>query len=149
MDTRAGKANDRASSGGRQDLHGEILLGISFALAIFLCLFVLPRRGRDVRTVLPTYLLSRAAARSFSLLSKCVESDYGGVQETRRGSRKTACRSLDDIGYSRYRALSGICRIILVISRLIRAENTRWKSNAVVRPRYSVIYMHDCEAVLP
>lgn len=91
---------------------------------------------------------SRAGGPAFSLLSKCAEFDYAVVGGTRCGSRKTTCRSFSDIGYS-ISATRRIYRIILVISRLIRAENTRWKSTAVMRPRFRVICMHGCETVLP
>jgi len=60
---------------------------------------------------------------------------------TRRG--KTARRSFGDIGYVLDISRSpDTYRVILVIPRLIRAENTRWKSTMVVRPRSRVIYMH-------
>lgn len=104
MDTRAGTLERRTTEAAAGDkIYTEGLLRISFALAIFLCLFALPNGKR------PHWYFwrfrSRAAVRAFSLLSKCVESDYAVYTKRDVESRKTA--SFDDIGYSRYRPLSG------------------------------------------
>lgn len=65
------------------------------------------------------YFLSRAGSPAFSLLSKCVESDYAMYTKRDVEVGKTACRSLGNIGYL-ISATLRVCRIILVISRLIR-----------------------------
>ena len=76
----------------------------------------------------------------FSLLLKCDESDYAVYT---RDVEKLLARSFGDIGYVLDISRStDTYRVILVIPRLIRAENTRWKSTMVVRPRSRVIYMH-------
>jgi len=118
-------------------------LGIAwFALAIFLYLFVSP--SADVHAALPTFPLSSDSP-TLSLLLKI---DYAMYTKRDVKIKKNFLRFVRRYWLLDILATLWMWRLIFVISRLIRAENTRWKSTAVVRLRFRVIYMHDCETIL-